>query len=108
MEKEKELKTLKEEIERAGESLQAYFFIQKENENKLKAYILKLSNSLRTNNVNMFMDIVTRMYGGIGKKIPATEAFVKMITNKKYFRSLGYAYVIGLEGFVKGGNKDEE
>lgn len=108
VEKEKELKTLKEEIERAGESLQAYFFIQKENENKLKAYILKLSNSLRTNNVNMFMDIVTRMYGGIGKKIPATEAFVKMITNKKYFRSLGYAYVIGLEGFVKGGNKGEE
>lgn len=70
---------------------------KKENVNKLKGYVLQLTNCLRTNSSSAFMDIVTRMYGSLGEGIPCTKAFEKMLTNKEYFRSLGYAYVIGLE-----------
>ena len=62
---------------------------KKENVNKLKGYVLQLTNCLRTNNSSTFMDIVTRMYGSLGEGIPCTKAFEKMLTNKEYFRSLG-------------------
>lgn len=48
-----------------------------------------------------------------GKSIPAVSAFEKMLSDDEYFKILGYAYIIGLEGMaekkeVEGGNKDEE
>ena len=74
--------------------------------------MLQLTNSLRTNNPELFMDIVTRMYGGLSEDIPYANAFAKMLTDSKYFRCLGYAYVIGLEAYVgdndKEGNRNEE
>lgn len=102
-----------EEIRKAGETLQKFYYVSDENENKLKAYIMKLTNSLRTNNVTAFMDVVTRMYGSLGKGIPAVQAFERMLKEEENFRILGYAYVIGLEGFVtkkeiEGGKENEE
>lgn len=49
----------------------------------------------------------------IGKSIPAVKAFTKMLEDEDSFKILGYAYVIGLEGFVEskkieGGNENEE
>lgn len=111
MEEKSEIAALEEKILWAGRDLKKKH-LNKENMNKLRAYILQLTNSLRTNNPELFMDIVTRMYGGLGEEIPYASAFAKMLTDSKYFRCLGYAYVIGLEAYVgeidKEGNKDEE
>jgi len=109
MEEKKEISTLEEKILWAGRELKN---LNRENANKLRAYVLQLTNSLRTNNPELFMDIVTRMYGGLSEDIPYANAFAKMLTDSKYFRCLGYAYVIGLEAYVgdndKEGNRNEE
>lgn len=66
-----EMKEMTEQIEqmrKAGEYLRKFYYSSEENENKLRAYILNLTNSLRTGNEAMFMDIVTRMYGSHRKK----------------------------------------
>lgn len=111
----KDMEEKLEKIQEAGERLQKYFYSSKENENKLKSYILKLSNALRVNNVNLFMDILTRMYGSIGKNIPAANSFAEMIKNPEMFKLLGYSYILGLEQYVteskvkiEGGNSNEE
>lgn len=113
LEEEKEIKEMKEKLRQAGYMLKKEYLTRKENENKLKSLILQLTNNLRTNNAIAFMDIVTRTYGALGASIPSAAAFGKMLEDKKYFRELGYAYVIGLETFVgsvsnKEENKDEK
>lgn len=115
MVEKEELKYARRELLKAGESLKKEYFARKENANKLRAYILQLTNSLRTNNSDLFMEIMTRMYGSLGKEIPCANAFRKMLDDSKYFRSLGYAYIIGLEAYVgeidkgnKEDNKNEE
>ncbi len=92
----------------SGRQLSQKYFSKEENKNKLKAVILQLSNTLRTKNVTEFMDIVTRLYGSFGEQITCAKAFAKMMTNKEYFREIGYAYIIGLEGSNKEVVKNEE
>ena len=104
VDEQKELSNMKIEMKNAGRWLKQYYFTEEVNSNKLKGYILKLSNSLRVNNPELFIDIVTRMYGSIGQALPAAGAFIKMLTDKDSFRSLGYAYIIGLESYI-GENK---
>lgn len=113
LEEEKEIKEMKEKIRQAGYMLKKEYLARKENENKLKSLILQLTNNLRTNNVTAFMDIITRTYGALGASIPSAASFAKMLEDKKYFRELGYAYVIGLGSFVgsisdKEDNKNEK
>ena len=113
LEEEKDIKEMKEKLRQAGYMLKKEYLARKENENKLTSLILQLTNNLRTNNVTAFMDIVTRTYGALGASIPSAAAFGKMLEDKKYFRELGYSYVIGLETFVgsisnKEDNRNEE
>lgn len=96
MEEKMEIEELIKKTLDAGIKLKKTY-LTKERANKFKTYILQLSNSLRTNNPELFMDILTRMYGSIGENIPNADAFVKMIVDVKYFRSLGYAYIVGLQ-----------
>lgn len=106
---EEEIIEMKEKLRHAGYMLKKEYLMKKENENKLKSLILQLTDTLRTNNVAAFMNKVTRTYGALGAAIPYAAAFVKMIEDKKYFRDLGYAYVIGLETYIeKEENKDEK
>lgn len=97
---QKEIEEYGKKMYDEGKRLQSKYF-GKENVNKLRSYIWQLSNALRTNNQLLFADIVTRMYGGLGEKIRSSEAFSKAITNKDLFRTLGYAYVTGLEAYTK-------
>lgn len=107
LEERKEL--IKEMIE-AGERLQKYFFINKENKNKLEAYTLRLQNALNANNVGTFMKIFTMFYGSMGQPMPKGNGIRKMIEDQEYFRLLGYAYIYGLGKIVdsKGGNENEK
>ena len=108
MGEKEELRVARSQLLKAGERLKKEYFAKDENSNKLRSYILQLTNSLRTNNPSIFMEIMTRMYGGLGREIPCANAFKKMLDDDKYFRSLGYAYIIGLEAYTQGKNKDSE
>lgn len=103
-----ELEQYKGDLIEAGETLQKYFYVNKENENKLKSYQMRLGNALRCNSIENFMEQVTNFYLGLGQPIPAGEAFSMMLKKNEYFRVLGYSYLFGLEKKVEGGKKNEE
>lgn len=101
-----EITDLIEKARWAGRKLKEVYFSSEEENNKLRSLVLQLNNALRANNATKFMDIITRLYGSLGEQIPCTKSFEKMIKDKRYFRDIGYAYIIGLEGYV--GIKKEE
>lgn len=65
-------------------------------DNKLRGFAYQLLNALQVGDCNGFLNIVTRMYIGMGESIPSL--FIKMINNEEAFKSLGYAYILGLKG----------
>jgi CRISPR-associated protein Cst1 len=52
------------------------------------------------------MDVVLRMYAGLGLTVP--EQFIKMLEYENQFKVLGYAYVIGLKNDSFEQNSKEE
>ena len=77
-------------------------YIEKSNnENKIKGLQYRLQNALRTNNVNLFMDILITAHAYIGKEIH--KLFIRALENEDEFKTLGYAFLIGL---LNDGNKE--
>lgn len=72
--------------------------------NKLRGFVYQLLNALKTKDINRFMDIVCRLYIGLGKEIPMD--FKDMLSNEELFLALGYAFVIGLKGEHTASNKN--
>lgn len=97
-----------EEMILEGEKLQKFFFVQKENQNKLKTYIYKLQGALRANNVVEFMKIFTLFYGGLGEAMPKCKAIRVLVEDEEYFRLLGYSYIYGLQKYVESKNEEKE
>lgn len=77
----------------SGIELKEYFGA--EAENKLRSYIYRLVNALGSNNLELFLDTVVRMYSGINKAIPHT--FINLFASDESFKEIGYAYLIGLK-----------
>lgn len=75
--------------------------------NKLRSFVYQLLNALKTDDCARFMDILLRLYIGLGKEVPVK--FEQMLTDKEAFLTLGYAFVIGLKGenYEKGEIGDE-
>lgn len=93
----------------AGETLQKYFFVKKENGNKLKAYEYRLQNALKANRIEEFLKQFTMFYGSLKDfPMPNGKGILKLIEDPDYFRLLGYSYVYGLGKKIKGGNENEE
>jgi len=65
-------------------------------DNKLRGYVYHLLNALKTRNKENFMDVILRMYTGLGQPVP--ELFIEMLKDENIFLELGYAYLIGLKG----------
>lgn len=65
-------------------------------DNKLRGYAYHLLNALKTRNKENFMDIILRMYTGLGQPVP--DLFIEMLKDEQAFLELGYAYLIGLKG----------
>jgi CRISPR-associated protein Cst1 len=67
-----------------------------ETDNKLRGTVYKLLNALKTNNNTTFIDILLRLYTGMGKPVP--ELMIEMQRSEEDFQQLGYAYLIGIKG----------
>ncbi|MDD4290626.1 MAG: type I-B CRISPR-associated protein Cas8b1/Cst1 [Clostridia bacterium] len=104
----KEIKTMEEikkTVQRAkydGQLLRKDFGMDADN--KMRGYVYKLTNALSTGNRDMFLDTVTRMYGGMGREIPSV--LMNVFAGMETFKEIGYAYVIGLNSNF-GGDKKE-
>ena len=69
---------------------------KKNAENKIQSISYKLLNALRIGNTNQFMDVLVRTYMAYGQEIPSS--FVKAVSDKEAFYSLGYSFLNGLLG----------
>lgn len=94
-------------MQKAGRQLKEYFGESRE-DNKLRSYVFQLNNALRVNNVNLFMELITRMYCGIGRDIPNSYGFAKMLGDSDKFKILGYAYILGIKQEPKKQKEDKE
>lgn len=67
-------------------------------DNKVRGLAYQLLNALQVRDVNRFMEVICRIYTGLGKEIPAV--FLQMFNGKDEdtFRNLGYAFILGLKG----------
>ncbi|MDT0112102.1 type I-B CRISPR-associated protein Cas8b1/Cst1 [Listeria booriae] len=79
-------------------------------ENKLGGFNYKILNAIKTNNRDAFMDIILNSYSYLKEPIP--DFFLKVIINGETFKTVGYAFMVGVNGALEnnknGGNKDEE
>ena len=85
------------------EKLRKEYIEKSKNENKIKGLQYRLQNALRTNNVNLFMDILITAHAYIGKEIH--KLFIRALENEDEFKTLGYAFLIGL---LNDGNKENQ
>ncbi|WP_222717584.1 type I-B CRISPR-associated protein Cas8b1/Cst1 [Listeria booriae] len=79
-------------------------------ENKLGGFNYKILNAIKTNNRDAFLDIILNSYSYLNEPIP--DFFLKVITNDETFKTVGYAFMVGVNGALEnnenGGNKDEK
>ena len=73
------------------------------NDKKIGSLLYRLQNSLRINNVDMFMDTLISAHAYAGKEIH--KLFTKALVDEEDFQTLGHAFLIGLLGERK--NEDE-
>lgn len=69
---------------------------------KLSGISYRLLNSLKTNNIDSFMDTLLNCY--LYVKSPVPNVFLDILRNEEKFKTIGYAFVAGL---IEGKNQDE-
>lgn len=69
---------------------------------KLSGISYRLLNSLKTNNVDSFMDTLLNCYLYVKSSVP--EIFLDTLKNEEKFKTIGYAFVAGI---VEGKNEGE-
>lgn len=85
-------------------------YVDKKSENKIAGITYKLLNSLKVNDKDGFMDTLLNSYSYLAMPIP--DVFIKMFSNDEAFKSVGYAFMLGVGGEKTkkedGGNTDEK
>ncbi|HBM4259475.1 TPA: type I-B CRISPR-associated protein Cas8b1/Cst1 [Listeria innocua] len=85
-------------------------YVKKKSENKISGITYKLLNSLKINDKDGFMDALLNSYSYLAMPIP--DVFIKMFSNDEAFKSVGYAFMLGVGGEKTkkedGGNTDEK
>ncbi|MBC1728314.1 type I-B CRISPR-associated protein Cas8b1/Cst1 [Listeria seeligeri] len=82
----------------------------KKSENKIAGITYKLLNALKVNDKDGFMDTLLNSYSYLAKPIPSV--FMNVFSNDEAFKSVGYAFMLGVGGErtkkEDGGNTDEK
>lgn len=64
--------------------------------NKIGGISYRLLNALKTGDTNKFMNTLVNSYMYLNKEIPTV--FIEMLSDKDIFRTIGYAFLLGLQG----------
>ncbi|MBC2182891.1 type I-B CRISPR-associated protein Cas8b1/Cst1 [Listeria sp. FSL L7-0233] len=85
-------------------------YVNKKSENKIAGITYKLLNSLKINDKDGFMDTLLNSYSYLA--IPIPNVFMNIFLNDEAFKSVGYAFMLGVGGELTknkyGGNTDEK
>ncbi|PGA50867.1 hypothetical protein COL84_29055, partial [Bacillus pseudomycoides] len=76
------------------------------NENKLSGITYRLLNALKLKNSHRFMDTLVNAYMYKGQQIPMN--FVQALHDEMKFQTIGYAFLLGLQGEQQKLEKGEE
>lgn len=91
------LENMEENIIETGNK-QGYFlrteYEKRSSENKIGGICYRLLNGLKTNNKDMFMDVIMNCYLYVGKTVP--KIFIEALKSEENFKTIGYAFVSGL------------
>ncbi len=68
----------------------------KDEQNKIQGIAYRLLNSLKTKNIDGFMDVMINCHMHIGQEVPTL--FVECIDDPDRFQALGYAFILGFMG----------
>lgn len=94
-----------EEFKNYGVKLRQ-LYDKKSSASKLSGITYRLLNALKIKDTSKFMDTLINSYMYVREEIPTK--FVKSLNNQDLFQSIGYAFLIGLQGVVEKGEKDNE
>lgn len=72
-------------------------YIEKNSKSKLSGITYRLLNALKTKDSSKFMDTLINSYMYMKSEIPT--GFVKALSNQEVFQGIGYAFLIGFQGF---------
>ncbi|MBE6066079.1 MAG: type I-B CRISPR-associated protein Cas8b1/Cst1 [Clostridium lundense] len=81
-------------------------YVNKNAKNKLGGISYRLLNALKTKNTARFMDTLLNSYMYLGKQVPI--AFVDALKDVDRFQSIGYSFVLGLQGEEVNKDKEED
>ncbi|KEI16701.1 type I-B CRISPR-associated protein Cas8b1/Cst1 [Clostridium haemolyticum] len=81
-------------------------YVQKGAKNKLGGISYRLLNALKTKNVARFMDTLFNSYMYLNKQIPSR--FTEVLNDKVKFQTIGYAFLLGLQGGSGKNNNENE
>ncbi|MEN0799548.1 type I-B CRISPR-associated protein Cas8b1/Cst1, partial [Listeria monocytogenes] len=85
-------------------------YVKKKSENKISGITYKLLNSLKINDKDGFMDTLLNSYSYLA--IPVPNVFMHAFSNTEAFKSVGYAFMLGVGGEATnnkdGGTTDEK
>ncbi|MCD3352072.1 type I-B CRISPR-associated protein Cas8b1/Cst1 [Clostridium botulinum D/C] len=81
-------------------------YVQKGAKHKLGGISYRLLNALKTKNVARFMDTLFNSYMYLNKQIPAR--FAEVLNDKVKFQTIGYAFLLGLQGGSGKNNNENE
>ncbi|MDR0850715.1 MAG: type I-B CRISPR-associated protein Cas8b1/Cst1 [Christensenellaceae bacterium] len=110
--KKKEEEKVQNNIKRAwavwnnGQEVKNRFNDGSKNENKLNGIVIKLQNAVRSENRELFFDILIRLYSGINMPIPS--GFLNGIESDDDFKEIGLAFILGLLGEPRKEKEDKE
>lgn len=79
---------------------------KKDIRHKLGGINYKLLGALKTNNRDMFMDVLLNSYSYLGKPVPSI--FIEVFENDEAFKTIGYAFLIGMNGALEENDKDKD
>jgi len=77
----------------------------KKAENKIAGISYRLLNALRTKDAGKFMDTLINAYMYLNKEIP--KEFVDGLKDEDRFQTLGYSFLLGLQGRATEKNVDK-
>lgn len=98
-------KDIVKEGNNAGEKLREKYR-NKGAKDKLSGVSYRLLNSLKTNNVDSFMDTLLNCYLYVKSSVP--EVFLDALKDEEKFKTIGYAFVSGIIEDENGGKEDEK
>lgn len=73
-------------------------------EDIVRKVVYPLTNALKTTNVELFTDLLIRLYTSSKESIPSV--FLQALRDENAFAVIGYAYVLGLKGALNFKDKD--